>query len=145
MFDKLFSNIRLCGVSLFFNNDVLPNVINTSQLFYDSTITTIPQKIYTSKSTLAFGQESKPSASGVIYTQKAVFSFPTGDAKVSERIAKLQQIRHIEVELTNGQKYIIGRNDFYQNARPEIEVQNTENTVQVSITSLSMFPIGFLI
>ena len=144
MFEKLFSNVRLCNVLLNYNNDIVPNIISSNQLFYDQTIST-SQKIYSTKSSLAFGQESKPSASGVVYTQKVVFSFPTGDDKVSERVAKLQQLKYIEMELTNGQKYVIGRNDYNQNARPEIEVQNTENTVQVSVTAMSMFPIGFAI
>lgn len=139
----MFSNVRLCGVSLFYNNGMLPNVLNSNQLFYDSTISTSPEKIYTSKSTLALGQESTRSGNGVVYTQKVVFTFPTGDALVSERVAKLQEIKHLEVELNDGKKYIIGRNDYYQNARPEIEVQNTENTIQVSITTVSIFPIGF--
>jgi hypothetical protein len=141
--DRVKSNANICSIEIAFNGDSIPSVIGTWQPFYNSFERSDFTPAYTTLSSVSFLEESINNAAGTFYKQKVVFSFPSNDSKRAERIALLQKMKFIKLTLTEGESILIGRNDYKQNKKPEVNVKTNHHLCEVSIESTSIFPSGF--
>jgi hypothetical protein len=144
LLDKVQTRSFICGIELSFDAQVVPSAIEGWQPFYNSTFTSNDfEKAYGSKSSFDFGEETVNGPQGTSYKQKAVFRFPVTDHKRAERIALLQQVKFVKFKLSTGLDIVIGRNDFFQNTKPEVKVKTNEHLAEVEILAQSIFPSGF--
>jgi hypothetical protein len=142
--DKIYTNVQTCGIEISFGATPKPSVISGWQPFYNTTYENADfQKIYAGLASINFGEESALSAAGYFYKQKATFRFPAADANRVERIMLLNQIKFLNIKLTDGRTITLGRNDYNQNTAPIISIKNNERTVEVSLDSQSIFSAGF--
>ena len=142
--DKVRSVPNICGIEIAFSGRMKPSTIEGYQAFYNS----IPdnaafQKQYASKAAIAFEEESEESAAGTSYRQRLLFRFPSSDNLRADRIEMLKKVRYIKIQLTNKQHFVIGRNDFEQNARPRLQVKTNEKLAQVEVETVSIFPTDY--
>lgn len=136
----------ICNVIFINDGNILPlSGSSIQQNFYDTVIKDGNyQKFYNSKGQVRFSESSSESRSGYFYTQSLNVSFPDGDLHRSERLAAIQKVKHIAIELTNGKFFIIGRNDAYQNTAPKKRIQANERRTAVRFTVISTTPTGYI-
>lgn len=138
-------NPHICRVELAFEGSIVPANIPLWQPFYNSAL--IDAEFHPTAiglGSVAFAEESQDSAAGTSYKQSVTIRFPASDEKRSERIALIMKARFIKVHLTTGKNFIIGRNDYTQNARPKIKVKTNQKTAEVEFETVSIFPTGYM-
>jgi hypothetical protein len=141
--DRVISNVNICGVEFSFTGKAIPSNIVGWQPFYNSTFDGATfEKAYAGLASLEFGEESITTAPGTAYKQKIVLRFPNSDLQRSERIALMQKIKFVKLNLNNGLSVVIGRNDFNQNKTPDVKIKSNEQLCEVEIESQSIFPAG---
>ncbi|HBK83508.1 MAG TPA: hypothetical protein DDZ41_07905 [Flavobacterium sp.] len=127
-----------------FDAFAFPSNINNWQPFYNSLFTNYDfQKTHIGLSSVSFSEQSEINNAGSQYKQKLEFRFPNHDVSRSERIILLKKVKYFKINLTNGSSFILGRNDFYQNARPKIIFKSNQNATEVEIQTISIYPTGY--
>lgn len=122
------------GKSLAFN----PDDVN----FNDTVISNgLIQETYFQKGSVQFTESSAETAAGVKYEQKLNLSFNSADNQRAIRIHDLHNIRHVILELTNGELLIMGRNDYFQNKKPIVSTNSTHIKTTAEITTESVIPL----
>lgn len=145
MFDRRAKAPNICGIQLDFGGTLIPSNIVGFQPFFNSVAQNAQfQNIYHGKSTVSFSEESSKSAAGISWKQKIVFRFPVTDSMRATTLSNLHKIKSVKIELTNGLFLVIGRNDFFQNKRPDIAITANEKMAALEISSLSISPAGFI-
>lgn len=125
----------------------LLNAISGSdhQNFFDAVGNEFTWKdIHFGKQSVSFKESEKQAKSGSIYTQTLSISFPNTDGQRTDRIEKIKTANFVQIELSNGQKLVMGRNDFYQNKKPVIKASSSALKTTITFTTQSMFSIGYL-
>lgn len=97
--------------------------------------------IYFTKSTFRLTENGNPTDSGMVYQQEASFRFPSMDHNRSARLYQLHGIKYLEFGLSNGDKFIMGRNDIQQNTAPVVSTTSDLNFTEVKINCESVFPL----
>lgn len=123
------------GKSLAFN----PNEVN----FQDTLILNgLIQETYFHKGSIQFSESSAETVSGVKYEQTVNISFNSSDPDRAKRIQELHKVRHIILQLTNGEHLIIGRNDYFQNKKPKCSTSNNHIKTAAEFYSESVIPVS---
>jgi hypothetical protein len=144
LLDKVIVNPEICAVELAFAGGLLPSNIPDWQQFYNSQMVgTDFSKTHIGLGSVSFGEESQDSPSGTSYKQSVTIRFPSSDGNRSERLALMQRVTFVKLKLTTGLDVVIGRNDFFQNARPKIKIATNIKTAEVKFETVSIFPSGF--
>lgn len=134
---------NICAIEIDASGDSLPAQNGSLQPFSNTFITSETSKyIYFGKGSVSFVQEGKQTPSGFRFEQILMMKFPNGDLLTSSRIQQYQKVKFIYVRLTNGVIKLMGRNDYFQNTSPKVEIKNTEKLAQVTYKTVSIFPIG---
>jgi hypothetical protein len=145
LLDKAKVNVRICGVELAFNGQLTASSIPEWQPFYNSLMYEAEfSKVYVGLASVVFEETSEEIAAGTLYKQKVVFSFPNADGNRSERLALLSRIKFVKLKLTDGRDLVIGRNDYTQNARPRVKIEQNIQKGSVSIETVSITPAGYV-
>lgn len=145
LIDKVSVNPIICGIELDFSGQLDPQNATGFQQFYDSKGNLLTwEEIYFGKKTVTFRETSKESKEGTSYTQKLTIKFPSNDKNRSKRIELIKKVKFIKLILDTGEKMVIGRNDFFQNKRPQVIISSNVAQTTVSFTAQSIFPIGFV-
>lgn len=136
--------ISICGIEIATTGTVTPATTSGWQPFYNSIIKDADfTKIYFGLGSVSFAEQSGATSSGTVYKQKLEFRFPANDPYRSERIAFFEKLKFVKVLLSNETSFLIGRNDFLQNALPKIVVKSTSHITEVEIQTISIFATGF--
>ena len=133
----------ICGVELAYTADVFPSVIEGWQPFVNAMHQGDFLKAYFGKASVSFGEKSETPAGGTLYRQKLTIQFPATDGARAVRFQQIQKVRYIKVLLSTGKAFLMGRNDYEQNARPVIQIEASEHLAQVSFETVSITPCGF--
>lgn len=145
VFSKVKFNVNACAIELAFSGVAVPSIIEGWQPFINQTFTnTVWQKIYASIASISFQETSTTSRAGVSYNQKLTFRFPHMDQQRGLRLEQLHKIAFAKVKLTTGKDLVIGRNDYYQNTKPKIEIETNQQLCVVTIETQSISPTGFV-
>lgn len=141
---KVNSVPNICGIELAFTGEMIPSSIEGYQEFYNS----IPKstdfkEMYAGKVSLSFIEESDTSNAGPFWKQKLVFRFPSSDSQRAERMVQMSKVKFIKIKLTNKKNFVIGRNDWVQNAKPKIKVSSNEKLTQIEFETSSIMPTGY--
>ncbi|MFA9191117.1 hypothetical protein AAGV28_07010 [Flavobacterium sp. FZUC8N2.13] len=143
--ERVYVNPNICGVELAFRGELVAASIPDWQHFFNSSMFAVDfSKTYVGLGSVVFGEESEKSAAGTIYKQSVTIRFPSTDKNRSERIALMDKVRFVKLNLTNGTYLVIGRNDYKQNARPKINIKTNVKTAEVVFETVSIFPSGFV-
>lgn len=136
--------VYICGVEVSFDANAYPSSINNWQPFFNSLFDNYDfQKTYAGLGSLSYAEQSEEKNSGTQYKQKLEFRFPNHDENRSERITLIKKAKYFKINLTNGKNIIIGRNDFYQNAKPKCVFKSNQSSTEVEVQTISMFPSGY--
>lgn len=136
--------VTICGIEIATTGDVKPSAIAEWQPFYNSIIENSDfTKTYIGLGSVNFNEQSSKTNAGPIYRQKIEFKFPSNDKYRSQRINYFSKIKFIKVLLSNGSAFIIGRNDFAQNAKPKFVVKSNVHLTEIELQTVSIFATGF--
>lgn len=139
------ANPAICGIELCFDGTLTPSTIVGWQPFHNSMMTNAEFiEAYSGKGYLEFSEVSQDSKSGISYKQTAKLRFPATDAQRAERFHLATQARFIKIKLNNGLDIVIGRNDFYQNARPKVAIKSNHQAAEVEYETVSIMPSGYV-
>lgn len=94
------------------------------------------------KGNVSFQEESSEVAAGILFKQKLSITFNSSDSKRSERILEYHKTKHVIIKLTNGEVFVLGRNDFKQNKKPIITTNSNDKISSVEFYSESIIPIS---
>lgn len=136
---------NICGIELAFGGILKPSTIEGYQIFNNS----IPAgtdfaRIYSGKASVNFSEDSDKTAAGIVWKQKLTFRFPASDKVRAERLELVHHVRFIKIKLDSGRSFVLGRNDFKQNARPVVDIKVTDKLAQVEIATRSIFATGYI-
>ncbi len=138
----VYSVPNICKVYFSFSGKSL--AYNPLEPEFENTILSngLIQETYFHKGSIQFSENSKQINAGTIYEQTLSISFNSSDANRSTRITTLEKANHIIIILTNGEKFIMGRNDFYQNKKPILNTTNNHIKTSAEFYCESIIPIS---
>ncbi|MBO2546081.1 hypothetical protein J0871_16820 [Salegentibacter sp. BDJ18] len=136
---------NICGIAIDLSALPMPSYSAANQNFYDSYLLESSAKsAYFGKRSVSFREKSKPTRAGDIWTTELSIQFPGTDSKRAVRLDEFRKAKFVLVQLSNGQSFYMGRNDFFQNTPPVIEIQTDQQLCQVKFTVESIMQTGFL-
>jgi hypothetical protein len=142
--DRVHISPHICGIEVDFSAQEFAAGNFDVQPFYNTNLSDANFKsIYYSIGSASFRESSNLSAQGTSYVQKVTLKFPSADKNRSQRLEQFRNVKFISVKLSNNLKILIGRNDFFQNSKPKVEVSSNEKVTTVEFTSVSIAPSGF--
>lgn len=145
LLDRVNINPNICGVELAFTGEITAANIPEWQPFYNSAMHDLDfSKTYVGLGSVSFGEESEDNPAGTLYKQSISIRFPSNDKNRSERLELMHKVKFVKLKLSNGRDLVIGRNDFFQNARPKIKTETNIKTAEVRIQTISIAPAGFV-
>src|SRR5690606_33451885 len=134
---------NVCEIQLATIATIKPAPNGSLQPFFNTyTETTAAKPVHFGKSSVALAQEGKTTKAGILWEQQLKLRFPNGDLLNAARIDEYCKVKFIYIKMGGGLVFFFGRNDFEQNSKPGISIKNTQNIVEVTYTSSSIFPIG---
>lgn len=144
--EKVKSLPHVCGIELDFDGQLIPSAGEELINFYNS----YPSnnefvKAYFGLKTVRFKESSVDTRSGVYFNQGLVIQFPSNDVNRSSRLDLFKKVKFIKIKLTNNTEMVFGRNDYFQNKKPEVKIESDLNISKVTFSTKSIFPLGFLI
>lgn len=143
--DKVKDNPNICSVELGFSGELYSSIPSEDLSFYNSSVFAVDfTNTHIGLGSVSFAEESQESPAGTSYKQSVTIRFPSTDKNRSERIAKMDKVKFVKLNLTSGLSLVIGRNDFVQNARPRIKIKTNIKAAEVEFETLSIFPTGFV-
>lgn len=143
--EKVANLSNICGIALDFSAAPIPSYSDYGQRFYDSYLVgSAAQVVYYGKRTVSFSENLKQSRAGDYWEIKFSMQFPSNDKDRVLRIEEFRKAKYILVQLNSGKVLLIGRNDITQNAKPKVNIKNTEQLTLVEFITLSIAPSGFL-
>ena len=137
---KVSSAPNICKVYLDFTGKSL--AYNPSSATFHDTIVTngLIKETYFHKSTIQFSEISIETAAGTKFEQRLSISFNNNDQDRSKRLLQLIGVKHIILKLDTGEVLCIGRNDYVQNKKPNLETTNTHIKTQADFSCESIIP-----
>jgi hypothetical protein len=135
-----------CSLEIAFDGEIAPIKVDGIQPFFDSQwLTGSFSTLYFTKSSFSYGEKSNLSAAGYSYEQIIKLRFPSNDEKRTQRIVNFEEIKFLKLNLSDGRSALFGRNDIQQNAKISLSIESTLQLTEVTCTSISLYPLGFLI
>lgn len=135
---------NICGIEIDLTGEATPSVDPSLQPFYNSIIqNSTAQPVYFSPSKGHFSESGKQTRAGYEYEQKLRLQFPSNDPVRAKRFEAYIKVKYIYITLSNGMIFLFGRNDYFQNSAPKIDIVNTEKLTQITYSTKSMFASGF--
>lgn len=136
--------VYICGIEVSFQANAYPSAVENWQPFFNTLFENFDfQKTYAGLGSVSFAEKSEITNAGTLYKQKMDFRFPNHDSDRASRIELLKKAKHFKVNLTNGKSFVLGRNDFFQNAKPKIVFSSNQTLTELEVNSVSMFPTGY--
>lgn len=136
---------NICGIAIDLSAVPMPSSSEGSQKFFDSFLTSsAAQSVYFGKRSVSFSETSKDSPAGTSWEIKASITFPNSDKNRALRIEEFRKAKFLIVQLSGGNALLLGRNDYFQNAAPQIKIKSDEQLTTVEFMVTSMMPTGFL-
>lgn len=136
---------NICGIAIDLSAVPIASYSENSQSFFDSyLVESSAEAVYFGKKNVSFSEASKSSRAGNFWESEVQIQFPGTDKNRAKRIEKFRQARYLVVNVTGGLSFFLGRNDYYQNARPKVEIKTNEHLIQVKYTFTQIYPTGFL-
>lgn len=143
--DKVPNLTNICGVAIDLSAYPMPSYSDSNQNFYDSyLVETSAQSVYYGKRTVKFSEVKKEDRAGDYWEVSASIQFPSNDKDRVLRLEEFRKTRFVVLVLSNKLAMILGRNDYFQNARPKIKIESDEQLTAVKFTWNSIAPTGFL-
>ena len=135
----------ICKIYLDYIGNLMPVNTAEKQNFTDSSGNQFTWKpVYFAKKRVRFSETEKSTKAGSVYTQKLQITFPNYDDLRSDRITKIKEAKFVRIELSNGNSFAMGRNDFFQNKKLEITQKSDALKTTITFKCLTMFSAGNL-
>ena len=148
MYTRVNQNPQICGVKIYFDGGFqllrfLENGPKDKKRYYETKPTGIvkAEKVYLGRGSFRFQENPQTSEAGTSYKQTASFRFPSNDPMRGQRIDSFQKVKYLEMMLSNGDSLILGRNDIFQNRKPNVLVSSDLQMTEVKIESESIQPV----
>ena len=145
LFDKVYGYVNICGIEFDFGGYTVPSTIPGFQPFNNSIPVNIDfVKAHFGLSSASLLEESSKGSSGTFYKQKVILQFPSTDDLRSERLEMFKKLRHVKMKLSNGLYIFLGRNDYFQNALPDVKYSSNEKITRIEIQTESIYSMGYI-
>ena len=144
--DKVLDFSTICKIEVSYENYFQVNTNSSFQHFYDADIINffdLPEPVPATFSSMDFQEKSTSSNAGYGFEQNLSFRMTVHRDNRSEVVAKLMKVKAAKIYKTDGLVYLIGRNDFLQNALPKIEIKGNDRVIEFQMTTVSVGPCGF--
>lgn len=139
---KVSGTPNICSIYLDFTGDSINLDVNSSS-FHGTVLTNgATFETHFQRGSVSFSEESSEVAAGTLFKQKLSISFNSSDQYRSERILEYNKTKNIILKLSNGECFIMGRNDFKQNRSPIITTSSTFQKTIVEFYTESIIPIS---
>lgn len=143
--DKVNSSPHICGIELDFSGELAPSYTNDFLKFYNSYENgNVFQETYFGKKTVRLKESSFHSREGYGFNQSLSIKFPSNDLNRALRIEMFKKVKFIKIKLSNGTDMVLGRNDYFQNKKPNVKIESDEKMTQIRFSTKSMASLGFL-
>ena len=137
----------ICKIEFCYENYFQVNTSDSFQRFYDADIINyndVPDLIPATFSSMDFQEKSTTSNAGYGFEQSLSFRMTVHCDDRSEIQARLLKVKAAKIYKTDGLVYLIGRNDFVQNALPKLEIKGNDRVIEFQMTTVSVGPCGFV-
>lgn len=138
---KVSGSPNICSVFLDFTGDSISYDVESSSFHTTMLVNGATFETHFQRGNVSFQEDSSESPAGVIFKQKLSITFNSSDQYRSERILEYNKTKNIIVKLSNGESFVIGRNDFKQNKRPVITTSSNSQKTTVEFYTESIIPI----
>lgn len=136
---------NICGIAIDLSAVPIPSYSTAGQPFYDSFLAqSNAQPVYYGKRNVKFLETSKENAAGTYWEISLEIQFPNNDNQRALRTAEFLKAKYVIIQLSGGSALLLGRNDFFQNAKPRVKIKNNEQITSVEFTTNSIIQLGFL-
>jgi len=136
---------NICGVAIDLSAVPMPSYSPANQNFYDSYLFQSESKsVYFGKRSVSFSEKAKPTRAGHIWTVALSIQFPVTDNNRALRLEEFLKAKYVLIQLNSKHSFYMGRNDFFQNTPPKVEIKTNEHSSQVKFTQEAIMPTGFL-
>ena len=136
---------NICGVAIDLSAYPVPSYSGNNQNFYDSYLASSnSQSVYYGKQSVRFKEVKKDDRAGDYWEISMSLQFPSTDKERALRLEEFRKARFVILQLSNNLSMILGRNDYFQNARPKIKIESDEQLTAVQFTWRSIVQTGFL-
>lgn len=142
LFTKVSSVPKICAVYFDLSGKSIafdPDAVN---FHHTSIVNGFIEESYFHKSTIQFSESSSETAAGTKFEQKLSMSFNNSDPNRANRMMELLSVRHVILDLTNGERLVLGRNDYFQNKKPVISTSSDHIKLTAEFYSESIIPIS---
>jgi hypothetical protein len=144
---RIIDQSTICKIEVSYENYFKVNTDVAYQPFYDADIVNyydVPEPVPATFSSMDFQEKSNPSNAGYSFEQNMSFRMVVHSKKRSQAVARLMQVKAAKIYKTDGSIYLIGRNDFFQNSPPKIEIKGNYKMIDFSMTCFSVASAGFV-
>jgi hypothetical protein len=136
---------NVCGIAIDLSAIAVPSYSTANQNFYDSYLLESNAKgVYFGKRSVRFSEQARSTRAGFLWQTTVEIQFPATDHQRAHRLEEFCKAKYIVVQLNSGHTFYLGRNDWYQNAAPKIEIQSDAHLAKVKFNIESIMPSGFL-
>ena len=135
---------NICGIQIDASASATPSVGPSLQPFYNTYIQNSTAKTaYASPGKVKLSEQGKTTKSSVVYTHKLTLFFASNDPLRVNRIKEYLKVKYIYITLSTGMVFFFGRNDYFQNAAPKIQIISDEKGTKIQYTTTSFYSMGF--
>lgn len=142
LLNKVSSTPSICEILLDFTGESIN--YSLQEVNFKNTLLTngLITETHFQKGNVSFSEQSAESKAGLYFKQTLSITFNSSDKDRYERILKYHCTKNIIIVLNNGERFLMGRNDFKQNRRPKIESTNTHQKSTIEFYTESIVPIS---
>lgn len=137
---------NICGVEIDISTASIatPTQNPSLQPFYNTVVQNSQAiRAYTTPTKIKYSERGKSSKNGVIWKQQLILQFPNNDPLRALRINQYLKARYIYLKLSTGMYMYFGRNDYFQNCPPKVDIKNDDKITKITYSVDSISPIGF--
>ena len=144
--NKVKTNPIVCGIELDFAGNLVPSAGEEIANFYNSypSLNEFTQA-YFGKKTVSFSEKTSTTLDGLVYNQTLTIQFPSNDVNRAVRLDIFHKVKFIRILLSNDTSIILGRNDYFQNKKPDVKIESDIKMSKVVFDTKSITPAGFLV
>lgn len=142
LFKKVQGTPNICAIYLDFTGESINYDVSSSSFHGTILANGATYETHFQKGNVSFQEDSSEVAAGILFKQKLSITFNSSDENRSDRILEYHKTKHVIIKLTNGEVFVLGRNDFTQNKKPTITTNSNGKITSVEFYTESIIPIS---
>lgn len=142
LLNKVSKTPSICEVYLDFTGQSINLDFNDASFYASMIANGTIEETHFQKGSVSFSEESENSPGGLFFKQNLQITFNSSDENRLERILEYHKTKNVIIKLSDGNSFVLGRNDFSQNRSPKITSSNTHNKTTIQFYTESIIPVS---